>query len=77
MAHNCGCDNTLNAVDKLRKKGYAALPLPTAYEIICGCGNAFMMVTHESKCPQCQMVYGVTPCGSDSIDNVEAVGVNY
>lgn len=77
MAHNCGCDNRLNAVDKIRKKGYASLPLPNTFEIQCECGNTFEMINHEAKCSQCHMVYGVTPCSSDSVDNVVAVGINY
>lgn len=77
MTHTCGCDETLNAVDKIRRKGVSSVMLPEAFEITCSCKHTFMMTTHEAKCDACNMVYGVTPCSADCIDNVVAVGVNY
>lgn len=77
MTQSCGCDNTLNAVDKIRRKGVSLVALPSAFEIECTCEHVFMMTTHEAKCDSCQMVYGLTPCSSDSIENVVAVGINY
>ena len=77
MSESCGCDHTLNAVDKIRRKGVSSLELPNAFEISCTCGKSFMMTTHEAKCEACHMVYGVTPCGADSIENVVAVGIDY
>lgn len=77
MTQPCGCDNTMNAVDKIRRKGVSFLELPKAFEIECSCRHVFMMTTHEAQCEACNMVYGVTPCSSDSIENVVAVGIAY
>lgn len=77
MSNNCGCSSEQNAVDKIRRKGVSNEVLPNAFEIKCGCSHTFMMTTHEAKCPSCHMVYGVTPCSADNIENVVAVGVNY
>ncbi len=77
MSDNCGCGETMNAVDKIRRKGVSNEALPQTFEISCTCGNRFTMSTHEDQCPSCQMVYGVTPCSADSIENVVAVGINY
>lgn len=77
MTQSCGCESTLNAVDKIRRKGVSSLALPKAFEIKCTCQHVFMMTTHEVKCESCNMVYGVTPCSSGSIENVVAVGINY
>lgn len=77
MTHSCGCDKTLNTVDKIRRKGVSSVALPQAFEIKCSCDYTFMMTTHVAKCDACDMVYGVTPCSADSIENVVAVGINY
>jgi hypothetical protein len=77
MTQTCGCEPTLNAVDKIRRKGVSSVAIPQPFEIICTCGHLFIMSTHEAKCDSCDMVYGITPCSVDSIDNVVAVGVDY
>ncbi len=77
MSEDCGCTQEMNAVDKIRRKGVSNTQLPQAFAIQCECGRTFRMTTHEAKCPSCNMVYGVTPCSADSVDNVVAVGVNY
>lgn len=77
MSENCGCTNELNAVDKIRLKGFSNENIPQAFKIQCACNESFIMTTHEAKCPSCHMVYGVTPCSADNVENVVAVGVSY
>lgn len=79
MAESCGCNFTKDTlmVDKVRVKGFSKDPLPKALSIDCECGEQFEMSYHEDKCPKCGMVYGVTPCSSDSVENVQAAGINY
>jgi Zn finger protein HypA/HybF involved in hydrogenase expression len=43
----------------------------------CSCGEEFEMETFESKCPKCNMVYGVTPCHAFDPSNIQAAGVDY
>lgn len=75
---SCGCESkNLNVVDKVRRKQVSKLELPKPFEITCTCLHTFIMKYHEDKCPNCQMVYGVTPCSNDSKDHVVAVGINY
>lgn len=35
------------------------------------------METFESKCPHCDMVYGVTPCSCHDVNNVKKAGKNF
>lgn len=77
MSESCGCNPSMNAVDKVRRKGISTNTLPTPFEILCECDSVFTMSTHEAKCPTCDLVYGVTPCGAHSVENVVAVGYNY
>lgn len=78
MSHTCGCSaNEMYKVDKVRRKGVSNEPLPNAFTIECSCKESFTMTTHEAKCPNCQMVYAVTPCSNDAVENVEAAGINY
>ena len=65
-------------VDKIRQMGLAEQNVTMILDIICPeCTNAFEMVTYETKCPQCDMVFGVTPCHAFSVDNVMPAGINY
>ncbi len=78
MSDTCGCNHTtMNAVDKIRRKGYSNEPLPNPFNIACRCGHHWVMKTHEAMCPSCHMVYGVTPCSNTDQDAIEAVGVRY
>lgn len=81
MEHgNCsgGFDNGTQVVDKIRQMGFADQYMPMPFDINCQeCGNTFEMKTFESKCPECDMVYGVTPCHAFDPDNVMAAGKNY
>ncbi|QVK17632.1 hypothetical protein KHQ81_12365 [Mycoplasmatota bacterium] len=70
--------NGKQIVDKVRAMGFSNQYLPMAFSITCvDCGNTFEMSTFEDKCPQCNMVYGVTPCHAFDPDNVKAAGNNY
>ncbi len=65
-------------VDKIRMMGFNSSPLEAVLEIFCSnCDNNFQMEHMESTCPTCGMVYGVTPCHSNSAQFVKAAGVNY
>ena len=70
-------DNGRQVVDKLRMMGYSEGGLPIPFEIACECNHTFEMDTFESKCPNCGMVYGVTPCSSHDQSLVKAAGINY
>jgi len=79
MSNDCGCNFTKDTlmVDKVRVKGFSKDRLPSSFTISCECGEDFEMKYHEDQCPNCKMVYGVTPCSNDSVENVQAAGVNY
>jgi len=79
MSESCGCDFTKNTlvVDKVRAKGVSKDLLPDVLNIDCECGQTFEMRYHEDNCPNCHMVYGVTPCSNDSAANVQAAGIKY
>lgn len=77
-----GCSGVFQSgqqiVDKIRLMGFNTSPLGAPLEIKCkNCNKPFFMETMESKCPACDMVYGVTPCHSYSAEFVKAAGVNY
>ncbi len=77
-----GCSQAFESgkqiVDKIRTMGFNTSPIGEALEIKCtNCDAVFQMLHMESQCPSCQMVYGVTPCHSISVQYVKAAGVNY
>lgn len=77
-----GCNASFQSgkeiVDKIRMMGFNRSPLGTPLDINCtNCNSEFKMEQMESVCPHCGMVYGVTPCHSQSADFVKAAGVNY
>ena len=80
---SCGCANTdksngQSVVDLVRSKGKGDFPLRNSLEIECvECNEAFTMQTHVDKCPNCKMVYGVTPCSSHDKNNVKPAGIEY
>ncbi|XMB72060.1 hypothetical protein RJI07_08125 [Mycoplasmatota bacterium WC30] len=80
-AGNDGCAPDLNdgkaIVDKVRQVAVGAGLLETLHVIECECGFSFEMRHFEEKCPQCGMVYGVTPCSSHDKTNIKPAGVNY
>ncbi len=68
-------ENGKQVVAKLRMMGFSNQPMPFPLEIKCErCGTTFTMETFESKCPECGMVYGVTPCHAFDPSNVMAAG---
>lgn len=69
--------NGQDVVDKVRQMGFPDQYMPLPLEIKCECGDNFEMETFESKCPKCNMVYGVTPCHAFQAENVKAAGINY
>lgn len=70
--------NGKQVVDKIRMMGYATQAMPMALQIDCDeCGKEFQMETFEGKCPDCGMIFGVTPCSASSAANVKAAGKNY
>lgn len=77
-----GCTGSFGSgkavVDKIRAMGFNTRPMPPGVVITCiECGNDFEMSQLESKCPSCDMVYGVTPCSVAYPDRIKAAGKNY
>ena len=77
-----GCSGAFESgkqiVDKIRMMGFNSAPLAAPLEIDCSnCHTHFQMEMMESKCPDCGMVYAVTPCHSHSSEFAKAAGVNY
>lgn len=70
-------DNGRQVVDKVRMMGFSEGALPLPVEIKCECGETFEMETFESKCPKCNMVYGITPCHSHDPSAIMAAGIDY
>ncbi len=70
-------ENGKQVVDKVRMMGFAEQPMPVPMEISCECGTTFEMQNFEDKCPNCGMVYGVTPCHAFDPNNVKPAGINY
>ena len=65
-------------VDKIRMMGFNTAPLPSPLEITCShCSADFEMDFMETQCPDCGMVYGVTPCHSHSAEFIKAAGIGY
>ena len=65
-------------VDKIRMMGFNKNPLTAVLEIDCSnCNSVFQMEFMESACPDCGMIFGVTPCHSHSSEFVKAAGINY
>lgn len=71
-------ENGAQIVDKIRQMGFNEQYMPMPFDITCvECGRAFEMATFEGKCPQCSMVYGVTPCHAFDPENIMPAGINY
>jgi len=66
----------MDIINKLRTMGFGAEPMPLALTIQCeNCQASFQMATFESQCPDCGMVYGVTPCHAHDAAAVLAAGI--
>ncbi len=77
-----GCDGSFGGggqvVDKLRMMDLSGMPMPIEAKISCeGCGSIFEMKTVEDRCPDCGMVYGVTPCHATDLKSIKAAGIGY
>lgn len=77
-----GCSGNMTTgkemADKVRMMGFAQGAMPMPLQILCtNCEETFEMSTFESKCPNCDMVYAVTPCSCFDPANVKAAGINY
>lgn len=65
-------------VDKLRMMGFSRQQMPIPVTLICrGCEQSFVMETLESRCPHCNMVYGVTPCHAHDSKSIQPAGIDY
>lgn len=77
-----GCSGAFESgkeiVDKIRMMGFNTTPMAKPLKIRCtNCEAVFKMEYMESKCPSCNMVYGVTPCHCHSTEFVKAAGLEY
>ncbi len=65
-------------VDKIRSMGFDEQFMPMPFDIKCtNCEKTFEMETFEGKCPECNMVYGVTPCHAFDPNNIMPAGIDY
>lgn len=64
-------------VDKVRKVGVSQGLLKTPHLVTCKCYYTFSMRHFEEKCPNCNRVYGVTPCSSHNKHNIVCAGIDY
>ena len=79
---HAGCSsNFLNGqqvADKVRMMGFEDMPVAIPLGIVCvNCNKNFVMRTMLARCPNCDMVYSVTPCHSDNSENVKPAGIGY
>lgn len=74
-----GCLGTFETgvqiIEKLRMMGFNQqfMPVPAIFDCK-ECNEEISMDTFEYKCPQCGMVYGVTPCHAFDKENIMAAG---
>jgi hypothetical protein len=78
---SCGCITNLDdgkaIVDHVKSKGKENFAPTIAHEIRCVCGETFSLETVIMNCPNCEMTYAVTPCGSEDINNIKLAGIKY
>lgn len=79
--HN-GCSGSFDSgkeiVDKIRMMGFNTNAIAVPFDMACTqCGKTFRMKTMETSCPSCKMVFGVTPCHSNSPEFVKPAGIDY
>lgn len=78
---NDGCAPDLTdgraIVNKVRQVGLSNGMMEQPAIINCECGQPFTMKYFEDECPNCGMVYGVTPCSSHDEKNIKAAGIKY
>lgn len=66
----------MDVINKLRTMGFSTQAMPGGLIIACeNCQCRFQMETFESTCPDCGMVYGITPCHAHDAAAVRAAGI--
>ena len=66
-----------DVLNKIRSMGFNTQPMPASLAMKCeNCQVAFQMDTFEGQCPDCGMVYAVTPCHVGDPAAVRAAGIN-
>ncbi len=70
-------ESGLQVVQKIRMMGFAGqmMPVPAIFECK-DCTETITMTTFEYMCPNCDMVYAVTPCHAFDVENIMAAGKN-
>lgn len=76
---HAGCNGNFasgaDIIRKLRIMGFDTQSLPAELSITCeGCKHVFTMQTFASLCPQCGLIYGVTPCHAHDPNAVQCAG---
>jgi Zn finger protein HypA/HybF involved in hydrogenase expression len=70
--------NGQQVADKVRMMGYDTVALTVPLTLACvQCQQPFSMETMVTQCPECRMVYAVTPCHADSVAHVRPAGIDY
>lgn len=65
-------------VDKLRSMGFSVQYSLKFLNLSALIAAMNLSIKHfKSKCPKCNMVYGVTPCHPFDPENIMPAGVNY
>ncbi|MFZ4464985.1 MAG: hypothetical protein ACOYN5_14150 [Bacteroidales bacterium] len=81
MSHE-GCSGSFSngkmMADKVRQMGFNEQWMPMPFELECeNCQTKFLMERFESHCPECNMVYAVTPCHAFDPVHIMAAGIGY
>lgn len=81
MSHE-GCSGSFSngkmMADKVRQMGFNDQWMPMPFELECeNCHTTFLMERFESHCPQCDMVYAVTPCHAFDPVHIMPAGISY
>lgn len=67
----------MDVLNKIRTMGFNTQAMPAPVTIQCeNCQVSFEMKTFESQCPDCGMVYAVTPCHASDPASIRAAGIN-
>lgn len=77
---SCGCGGYKDGkaiVDHLKSKKKESHVPAIVHEIICECGETFLLEKVITNCPKCEMTYAVTPCSSSNKENIKTAGRNY
>lgn len=67
---HCEFETAQAVIDKIREMGFEARETEAIHAIECTCGAHFEMQTCLVHCPECQQVYGVTPCHSTDSSHI-------